>query len=92
MNKKLIVGALAGVAAIAAISVAKNKSAEPTPKASVWEKMRAGMEDMPKDFPLRVMLDSVEAIRMNSDRIVDLLEKRQSPNLVRDESELIRTS
>ena len=51
--------------------------------------MQAGMEDMPEDFPLRMMFDSIEAIRANSDRTVELLERRQG---AANESELIRTS
>ncbi len=92
MNKKIIIGAVAGAAAIAAISAARSKPAAPAPKPSVWEKMRAGMEDMPKDFPLRVMLDSIEAIRVNSDRTVALLEQRQAATPVANDAELIRTS
>lgn len=89
MNKKVIVGAVVGAGTIAAISAARSKAAESAPKPSVWEKMQAGMEDMPEDFPLRMMFDSIEAIRANSDRTVELLERRQG---AANESELIRTS
>ncbi len=92
MNKKIIIGAVAGAAAIAAISAARNKPAETAPKPSIWEKIVVGMEDMPKDFPLRVMLDSIEAIRVNSDRTVALLEQRQAAAPVANDGELIRTS
>lgn len=44
----------------------------------MFEKMTAGMESMPEDFPPRVMFDNVAATRENSERILELLEKEPS--------------
>lgn len=38
------------------------------------ERLRAGMEAMPEDFPPRVMFDNVATTRENSERILELLE------------------
>lgn len=73
MNKKLIVGAAAGCAVVAA--VAATKKCETGPKATVWDKMREGMEEMPEDFPPRVMYDNAEAARINTEQILERLEE-----------------
>jgi len=78
MNKKLIIAAVGGAAAVAAVATAKNRSASPGPKPTMWDKMREGMEEMPEDFPPRVMFDNIEATRANSERIIDLLEGQVS--------------
>ena len=75
MNKKLIIAAVGGAAAVAAVATVKNRSASPEPKPTMWDKMREGMEEMPEDFPPRVMFDNIEATRANSERIIDLLER-----------------
>jgi Spy/CpxP family protein refolding chaperone len=80
MNKKLIIGAAVACATVAAIAAAKNASASRDPKPTMWDKMREGMEQMPEDFPPRVMFDNVEAIRANSERILKLLEERRTPD------------
>ena len=74
MNKKLIIGAVAGSAVFAAVAAAKTQSAGPKP--TMWDKMREGMEEMPEDFPPRIMFDNVEATRANSERILELLEAK----------------
>lgn len=78
MSKKVVMGAVAGLGAAACI-VACAKSGRcqgdgaSTPKPTVWDKMRQGMEEMPDDFPPRIMFDNIEAIRANTDEIVTLL-------------------
>ncbi len=41
---------------------------------TMWDKMRQGMEEMPEDFPPRVMYDNVETARVNTERILGILE------------------
>ena len=94
MNKKLIIAAVGGAAAVAAVATVKNRSASPEPKPTMWDKMREGMEEMPEDFPPRIMFDNIEATRANSERILDLLE-RQAPgreNTSRDDIEVVATT
>ena len=76
MDKRLIVGAAAGCAVIAAIAASKKRSTEPKP--AMWDKMRDAMEEMPTDFPPRIMFDNVQATRVATERILDLLEKQQA--------------
>lgn len=76
MNKKVMIGAAAAAcAALTAVAATKNRSAGPKP--SMWDKMRQGMEEMPEDFPPRIMFDNIEATRANSERILELLEEQQ---------------
>lgn len=77
MNKKLILIPLGGCAVAAAIAAAAKQSSS-GPKPEVWEKMRAKMEEMPEDFPPRVMYDNVEAARVNTEKILELLEEQKS--------------
>lgn len=93
MNKKLIIGAAVGGAVVAA--AAKNRCTSPGPKPTAWDKMRERMEEMPEDFPPRVMFDNVEATRANSERILDLLETRQvheDESAVSDDTEVLQPS
>ena len=44
----------------------------------MFEKMQAGMDAMPEDFPPVVMFNSVAATRENWERILELLEEDRS--------------
>jgi hypothetical protein len=44
------------------------------PQPSMWDKMRQAMEEMPEDFPPRVMFDNVAATRENTERILEMLD------------------
>ena len=80
MNKKLLIGAAAGCAIAAGVAAAK-KSQDTGPKPTMWDKMREGMEEMPEDFPPRMMFDNVEAARANTEEILTLLrEKSPEPD------------
>ena len=79
MNKKLIIAAVGGAAAVAAVVTAKNRSASPEPKPTMWDKMREGMEEMPEDFPPRVMFDNIEAAKANTEEILTLLRQQPAP-------------
>jgi hypothetical protein len=80
MNKKVLIGAVAGlgiaacVAACAKSGKCRHESAEET-KPTVWDKMRKGMEEMPEDFPPRVMFDNIEATKANTDVILTMLKE-----------------
>ncbi|NNE72983.1 MAG: hypothetical protein HKN26_04915 [Acidimicrobiales bacterium] len=76
MDKKVMIGAAAGCAAAVAIVAIKKRPDGPPP--AMWNRMRRHMEEMPEDFPPRVMFDNVEATRANSERILELLEAQGS--------------
>ena len=72
MNKKLMIGVAAGFAAAACVAAAKKSQSEPSP--DMWTKMREKMEEMPADFPPRVMFDNLEATKANTEEILSLLQ------------------
>ena len=71
MSKKLMIGAAAALAGAACVAAAKQCSCGPSPDR--WARMRERMEQMPEDFPPRVMFDNVAAIRADTDEILSLL-------------------
>jgi hypothetical protein len=81
INKKFAIGAIAGVGVAACIAACAQSGTcqkqESAVKPTVWDKIRKGIEEMPEDFPPRVMLDNVEAMKANTDEILQLL-KQQS--------------
>ena len=76
MNKKLMIGIGAGLGLFAA--VAASKKCPPPPSSDMWARMREKMEEMPADFPPRVMFDNVEATKANTDEILSLLRQQGS--------------
>ena len=72
MKKVAVLMLVCGVAC-AALLVRKRQSADPRP--SMWDKMRKHMEDMPEDFPPRVMFDNVVTARENTERILEILKE-----------------
>ena len=77
MNSKVLIGAAAGVAIAGAIAAAAKK-AESSPKPTIWDKMRQGMEEMPEDFPPRIMFDNIEAAKANTEEILTQLRKQEA--------------
>ena len=77
MNKKTIIGMAAGCAAIGC-AAAKAKKDEPARRQAMWDKMRDRMEEMPADFPPRVMFDNLEATRANTEEILEILRTHDS--------------
>ena len=80
MNKKILIGAFAGLGAAACIAACAKSGkcrsdSESEPKPTVWDKMRKGMEEMPEDFPPRIMFDNIEATKANTDEILTLLKE-----------------
>ena len=82
MNKKLIIGVGVGFLIAAGIAAAKKGSSGPSP--DMWAKMREKMEEMPEDFPPRVMFDNLEATRANTDEILSLLRREGSERVDAD--------
>jgi hypothetical protein len=81
MNKKwlvvLVIGVGIGLGAAArkcASMCSSSTGSAGSGKATKWDKMRARMEQMPEDFPPRVMFDNVQAARDNTERILEILE------------------
>jgi hypothetical protein len=79
INKKFAIGAVVGLgvaACVAGCAKSGKCQTESTPKPTVWDKIRKGMEEMPEDFPPRVMFDNVEAMKENTDEILHLLREQ----------------
>lgn len=64
------------VASIVAAARKKKEGGEPAAHPTMWDKMRQGMEEMPEDFPPRIMYDNVETTRTNTERILEILEEK----------------
>lgn len=85
--KKLAVFCLIA-AVIAAVLVGRKRQSSGSPeerearraekRREMFEKMQAGMEAMPDDFPPVVMFNNVAAARENTERILELLEGDRS--------------
>lgn len=71
MNNKLLIGA--GIGAVIAAGIAGARKKQTEPEESGWDKMRKGMEQMPEDFPPRVMYDNIETTKANTEEILALL-------------------
>ena len=84
MNKKLMIGLAAGFAAAGCVAAAKKNQSEPSP--GMWTKMREKMEEMPADFPPRVMFDNLETTKANTEEILSLLHREGSERADADES------
>ena len=86
--KKLVVFGLVAGAVLAVIVLVKKRQPSGSPqereerkaakRREMFEKMQAGMDAMPDDFPPVVMFNNVAATRENSERILELLEKDRS--------------
>ncbi len=69
----LIVGCI-----VAAVVAAIKRQAATEPRMSMTEKMQRAMEEMPEDFPPKVMFNNIAAARENTDRILQLLETQRA--------------
>ena len=87
MKKLAVLGLVAGVVIAAILLARKNQSSgtaeeresrRAEKRREMFEKMQAGMEAMPEDFPPVMMFNNVAATRENSERILELLEKDRS--------------
>ncbi len=75
MSKKFLAVVAIGCGACVALAIRSRQGDQPRP----WEKMRRFMEDMPADFPPRIMFDNVAATRENTERILAILEPAGGP-------------
>ncbi len=84
MKRLAVFGLVAGAVLAAVILAKKSQSSESSQereerqaekRRAMFQKIQAGMEAMPDDFPPVIMFKNVEAIRENSERIRELLEK-----------------
>lgn len=73
MKKLLALLIVGGI--VAAVVAAIKRQAPTEPRMSMTEKMQRAMEEMPEDFPPKVMFNNVTAARENTDRILELLEQ-----------------
>ena len=87
MKKLAMFGLVAGVVLAVVLLVKKSQSSRsPEERESrraekrreMFQKMQKGMEAMPEDFPPVAMFNNLAAIRENSERILELLEKDRS--------------
>lgn len=86
MKKAMVIGLAAGAAVAVAMLIKKSQTAE-SPEArearkaqkrqEMFEKMRAGMESMPEDFPPMVMYNNIVATRENTEQILALLQAEE---------------
>ena len=84
MKKLIVIGLIAGAVLTVGLLVRMSQQSE-TPeerearkaekRRQMFEKMQAGMDAMPEDFPPVVMFNNVEATRENSEKILEILEK-----------------
>ena len=90
MKKSLVL--IAAGAAVAGGAVAARKFAAACSyddrRAAMWDRMRQHMEEMPEDFPPRIMFDNVQRARENTDQILEILERPA----VERESDLVDAS
>jgi hypothetical protein len=84
MKRIAVLGLVAGAVLAAVILAKKSQSSmssqereerQTEKRRAMFQKMQAGMEAMPDDFPPVIMFKNVEAIRENSERIRELLEE-----------------
>lgn len=73
MKKFLFIFAI-GAAAGCAIAKSRRQTAD-AKRPTIWDKLRAQMEEMPEDFPPRVMFDNAQAARENTEQILEILEQ-----------------
>jgi len=87
MKKIAVFGLVAGAVLAVVLLVKKSQSSRsPDERESrraekrreMFQKMQKGMEAMPEDFPPVAMFNNLAAIRENSERILELLEKDRS--------------
>ncbi len=65
---------VAAIACGAVFVMALRKRQQGTQAGDKWAKMRMFMEEMPEDFPPRVMFDNLAATRENTERILEILQ------------------
>ena len=74
MKKWMVLAGLA-ICAAGVVAMTRQRQADGE-RPNKWDKMRERMEQMPADFPPRMMFENVETTRANTERILALLEDR----------------
>ena len=82
-------GAAAGCAITGAVAAAAKKEQRSGPEPTIWHRMRGGMEEMPVDFPPRIMCDNIEATKASSEEI---LTQRRQEQATGDDFDLISST
>ncbi|MDH3426708.1 MAG: hypothetical protein OEM22_08585 [Acidimicrobiia bacterium] len=85
--KKWLIVALLAAGAVGLMRLADRRRVEGSSRPTIWDKLGAQMEEMPEDFPPRVMFDNVAETNETTKRIVELLEK--GDHSVEEEAELV---
>jgi len=87
MKKLAVLGLAAGAVLAVILVVTKSQQSKSSQdkegrksekRREMFDKMAAGMDAMPDDFPPVVMFNNAAAARENSERILELLEKERS--------------
>lgn len=79
MRKWLVIAVLAaGVVGLLRLTDRRRVEggAEGNRRPTIWDKLAAQMEEMPKDFPPRVMFDNVANTNETAQRILEILEHK----------------
>ena len=71
---KKLIGALIVGGAFVGVLMALRQKMEDADIATFFQKMQQKIDDMPEDFPPRVMCDAIVRTRENTDRILEILE------------------
>lgn len=71
-KRLLATGALAG-AAVVVVTLRRRDGV--SARAVMARRMRQRLESMPEDFPPRVMFDNLAAIRRDTERILEIVER-----------------
>ncbi len=76
--RKWVILALLATGAVGLARLASRREAEGS-RPTIWDKLGAQMEEMPEDFPPRVMFDNVAKTNETTQRILNILEERVAP-------------
>ena len=68
-------GALVVLCLMAIARRQRGRGGRPGSSSMKWDRMRQRMEEMPEDFPPRVMFDNIERTRTATERILEILER-----------------
>ena len=74
--KKLVGFLLVGGAIVGLLMALRQKMAA-ADRTEFFAKLQKKMEEMPEDFPPKVMFNNVAATRKNTERILELMEKEE---------------